>query len=351
MSMDLEDEFLKLLDLFVKTPSVIGSEHSFLLLLKRELDSLDIKTCLYEGLLEADGEDGSPVILSSHVDRNGLVCTGPDEFQYASFTTRFKGDLDGQSRSEQLLKTIENRFLDEGVIAYDPWSGQYMGHGHISSAHICPKRNNLMFTLTGLDGLVPGIPVAYNDVLTVDGDWIRAQLDNVLSAAVIVMLYKRGFRGRALFTCEEEAGRSWRYLLAYFHRNQEKTRQLLVLDTSPFENAEDASFQDIVLRNKDVYGDFDTQFTQQLSDMCDEQGVKYCKKDEFIFQRNATFRDNQEYKSIGATELGRLIVGSDNSISGTTFQFPTYDYHTSKESYYIHSLSRSFKVLESFLKK
>ncbi|MGK0180563.1 MAG: putative aminopeptidase FrvX [Nitrospinales bacterium] len=346
--MGVKAEFLKFLELFIKTPSVIGTEHTFLLHLKRELETLNIKATLYEGLLEAQGEDKSGITLCSHVDRHGLVCTGPDEFQYASFTTRFQGDLDGQSRSEQLLNKIENRFLDERVIAYDPWSGKYIGQGVITSSSICPRRNNLIFSVSGLEGIVPGIPLAYNDQLTVDGDWIRAQLDNVLSAAVILTLYKRGFQGRALFTCEEEAGRSWRYLLSYFHRNQERTSRLLVLDTSPFDSAEEASFQDIVLRNKDNFAEFDATFTAKLVQTCDDYRVDYCKKDAYIEEKNANGEDAIA-QSIGVTELGRLIKGSQNRITGTTFQFPTFDYHTQNESYHLKSLPNAIKVLEAFI--
>lgn len=349
MHMELKTEFLQTLQLLINTPSVVGAEHSFMLLIKRELETLNIKVNLYEGLLEAQGSNPTGVILTSHIDRHGLVCTGPNEFQYASFTTRFKGDLDGKSRSEQLLASIENRFLEEKVIAYSPWSGSYIGQGTIKESHICPIRNNLIFTLKGLENVDPGTPIAYNDALTIDGPWIRSQLDNVLSAAIIITLYKRGFQGRALFTCEEEAGRSWRYLLSYFQRKEEHTDMLLVLDTSPFDSPTEASAQDLVLRNKDLYGQFNPTLTQSIVSICDTHGISYRKKDEFIEQKNARFKNGESKQSIGVTELGRLIQGGKNTLSGTTLQFPTFDYHTSNESYNLNSLPQTFMVLEELI--
>ena len=77
---------------------------------------------------------------------------------------------------------------------------------------------------------------------------LSAQLDNVLSVALIVHLFCSGFADTALFTAQEEAGRSWRYALSWLKRESITTRRLLVLDANPYPTPEAAAEQDLVLR-------------------------------------------------------------------------------------------------------
>lgn len=72
--------------------------------------------------------------------------------------------------------------------------------------------NNLVFKIDGLSHLLPGTPIAFSDRLKKEDDLISAQLDNVISAAIIIYLYQNGFQGTAFFTAQEEAGKSWRYV-------------------------------------------------------------------------------------------------------------------------------------------
>ena len=39
-------------------------------------------------------------MFSAHIDRHGLICTGPNEFQYAAFVAGSRSDLLGNSVSE-----------------------------------------------------------------------------------------------------------------------------------------------------------------------------------------------------------------------------------------------------------
>src|SRR5690606_39363437 len=96
------------------------------------------------------------------------------------------------------------------------WSGAYRGRGNIEHAYICPHRNNLIFELSGMEHLVAGTPVAFRDVLRTEQERYLGQLDNVLTAAMLVYLFELGFQGTAFFTAQEEAGRSWRYMLEWF---------------------------------------------------------------------------------------------------------------------------------------
>ncbi|MDA1353651.1 MAG: peptidase M42 [bacterium] len=333
------DEFIAILQLLVKTPSVVGNERVFLRLIQRECESLGLRTTEYEGVLEVCGIKDTDIVLSAHVDRNGLICTGPNEFQYAAFSAKFGADLDGSSVSERLLGSIEKRFINHSVVAYDPWTGAYIGQSKITDSYISPQQNNLIFNINPISAITPGVPLAYNDELSIEKNWISAQLDNVFSVAVILLLYRQGYQGRAVFTCEEEAGKSWRYLRAYFRRRDESPQRLLVLDTSPVNSEQDAISIDVVLRNRDISAEFNAPFTAQLVAICDALNAHYIKKDEYV----------DDPAAMGRTELGRLIAGSDGTMTGTTFQFPTTNYHTAQESYDMSSFEKAMSVLKTII--
>ncbi|MCO4844755.1 MAG: peptidase M42 [Sulfurovum sp.] len=346
------NRFLDILKQLIRTPSVVGAEHSFFLSLKRELEEIGIKATLYEGLLVADGDDPDSGMISAHIDRHGLVCTGPNEFQYAAFIAQNRGDLTGDSVAEKTYKDIMGRFINQRVQAYDPWSGAYLGLGTIDNAYLCERRSNLLFNVRGLEHLHAGTPVAYVDTLTYEDGYLSAQLDNVLSAAIILFLYERGYQGRAFFTAQEEVGKSWRFLLEWFRGKDVTTDSLLVLDTSPFRSREDANSQHIVLRNKDANADFISPLTKEIESICDELSISYGYKDAYIENLNKEFiLEGKPLYSLGSTEMGRLTNASEGSIQGTTFQLPTTGYHTTAETVSLASLENALKVLETLYLK
>ncbi len=342
------DRFLDILKQLVRTPSVVGSEHPFFLTLKRELEEIGIKTVLYEGVLVTEGNDPKSGMLSAHIDRHGLVCTGPNEFQYAAFIAHNRGDLTGDSVSEKTYRGIISRFMDQSVQAYDPWSGSYLGLGKISDAYLCERRANLMFSVKGLEYVYAGTPVAYMDTLQYEDGYLSAQLDNVLSVAMILYLYERGYQGRAFFTAEEEIGRSWRYLLEWFRGHDISTDSLLVLDTSPFPDRQSADKQSIVLRHKDANAAFDSPMKQRIIELCDAYEIAYSFKDEYIESLNQGLIANDlPTYSLGSTEMGRLVSASEGAIQGTTFQLPTTGYHTTSETVSLLAIENAIRILEA----
>lgn len=346
------NRFLDILKQLIRTPSVVGAEHSFFLSLKRELEEIGIKATLYEGLLVAEGDDPDAGMISAHIDRHGLVCTGPNEFQYAAFIAQNRGDLTGDSVAEKTYKDIMGRFINQRVQAYDPWSGAYLGLGTIDNAYLCERRSNLLFNVRGLEHLYAGTPVAYVDTLTYEDGYLSAQLDNVLSAAIILFLYERGYQGRAFFTAQEEVGKSWRFLLEWFRGHDLSTDSLLVLDTSPFPSRETADAQNIVLRNKDANAEFVSPLTKQIESICDGFSINYGYKDVFIDNLNKEFlAQGKPPYSLGSTEMGRLTNASEGSIQGTTFQLPTTGYHTTAETVSLDSLEKALKVLATLYLK
>lgn len=339
--------FLITLRHLIREPSVVGAEDSFFRVLRRELEEMDISVERHSGVLVAKGKDPESVVLSAHVDRHGLVCTGPNEFQYAAFIAGNKSELTGDSVSEQMVAMIADRFTGQRVQAHLPYTGTYVGQGTIRAGYLCQKRLNLIFELDGLEYLEPGTPLAFLDRLKLTDTHISAQLDNVLSVALIVYLYSIGFQGTALFTAQEEAGRSWRYALEWLRRESITTSRLLVLDTSPYPTKEEAGMQDVVLRRKDATAWFDPLFTEEIVARCDVLGISYGFKDEWIEERNLL---REKPSSLGRTELGRLALASEGQINGTTLQIPTTGYHTAEETASLNSIKAAIGLLSTFIR-
>ncbi len=341
---DLAD-FLEILQGLVREPSVVGTEDSFFRVLRRELEEVDVSIDRYLGILVARGKNPDSIVLSAHIDRHGLLCTGPNEFQYAAFIAGNQGELTGDSVSEQMMASIADRFTGQRVQAHLPYTGTYLGQGTISSGRMCEFRRNLIFEIEGLEYLQPGTPISFLDRLRVSDTHLSAQLDNVLSVALIVYLFRKGFSGTALFTAQEEAGRSWRYALSWLLREGISTSRLLVLDTSPYPSTEAAGAQDLVLRKKDASAHFDPQFTFEIEERCRDLGVLYSYKDLWIENENLT---RPKPMSLGRTELGRLVSATEGRISGTTLQIPTTGYHTAQETASLASVRAAIRLLSSY---
>jgi hypothetical protein len=344
----LPNSYFELLNSLIRSPSVVGAEHSFFRVLQRELEERGARVSWYEGVLVAQGDRPASLMFSAHIDRHGLICTGPNEFQYAAFVAGARSDLLGNSVDEHLMKKIVNRFASESVYAYEPWSGAYRGRGTIERAYICEFRNNLIFELNNMQHLVAGTPVAFNDKLKVNDGALMGQLDNVLTAAVLVYLFEKGFQGTAFFTAQEEAGKSWRYLLEWFRRFGGSTNQLIVVDTSPYPSLEAAKKQHLILRNKDANASFNVALTEKLADVCTQSGFSVQFKDRYVEEMNLQqIARGEPPGTLGSTEMGRIINASNGLVDGTTLQIPTSGYHTLSESAPVASVAAFIKVLQA----
>lgn len=329
----LSHEFIDLLKALVRQPSVVGAEHSFFRVLQRELEERGAAVTWYEGLLVAQGKQPFRTMYSAHIDRHGLICTGPNEFQYAAFISANRTDLLNNSVSEELMTKITGRFQGVPVFAYEPWSGVYRGNGVIKKSYVCEFRNNLIFETEGLDTVVAGTPVAFKDKLKASNGRLEGQLDNVLTAAVLVHLFSLGFEGTAFFTAQEEAGKSWRYLLEWFRRFGGSTNRLFVVDTSPFPSVEAANNQLLVLREKDANATFNPEATALVEELCRNHNISYLYKNRYVEAENELLRKaGKSPRSLGSTEMGRIIAASNRLVDGTTLQIPTNGYHTMGES-------------------
>ncbi|MGB7247522.1 MAG: hypothetical protein WBC73_01185 [Phormidesmis sp.] len=338
--------FLRILRPLVREPAVVGNEDAFFRVLLREFEELGVNVSYYHGVLVAQGSRPHELFLSAHIDRHGLLCTGPNEFQYAAFIAGNQGEVMGGSASEYMLHKIENRFQGQRVQAHLPYTGTYLGQGEITRSYICPERKNLIFEVEGLDFVQPGTPVSFLDRLQIGDGLISAQLDNVVSAALLLYLFRQGFQGTGLFTAQEESGRSWRYALSWFQQQRLTTQRLVVLDTSPYANREEAEAQQITLRHRDANGPFSEAMTQELVQRCQDLNLTYGFKDDYITAKNQT---RSKPYPLGRTELGRIVVATDGAISGTTLQIPTTEYHTATETASLSAITAMIQLLTSYL--
>lgn len=342
----LSTDFIDLLKILIRQPSVVGAEHSFFRVLQRELEERGAKVMWYEGLLVAQGSDPFSAMFSAHIDRHGLVCTGPNEFQYAAFVSANRTDLLNNSVSEELMSKVTGRYQQQPVFAYEPWSGVYRGKGVIKKSYVCEYRNNLIFEIDGLNDVVAGTPIAFEGTLKIKDGRIEGQLDNVLSAAALVHMFSLGFKGTAFFTAQEEAGKSWRYLLEWFRRFGGSTNKLYVVDTSPFPNIDAANQQLLVLRTKDANALFNASSTESLAQLCQRNQFSILYKDKYVEANNAKLvAAGETAKSIGSTEMGRVIAASHGLVDGTTLQVPTTNYHTMQESAAIESVEAFLQIV------
>ncbi|MGB5866846.1 MAG: peptidase M42 [Arcobacteraceae bacterium] len=337
------EKFYDILKQLIRIPSVVGAEHPFFMTVKKELDQLDLTIEYYDGVLVVKGDNPTSGYISAHADRHGLICTGHNEFQYAAFIAKNQADLTGNSNSEELLKNFTDRFVNKKVQAYEPWSGSYLGLGTIEKAFLCERRNNIIFKVNEFQHLFPGTPIGFVDQLEIKDGLVSAQLDNVISVAIIIYLYHLGYQGTAFFTASEEAGKSWRFLLEYFRRFEISTNQLLVLDTSPYKNVEDINHLDIVLRNRDANGVFRSPLKNIIKNICIRNKINYHFKDAYL---KNLMKQNGVKGSLGMTELGRIINATKGAIQGTTLQLPTIGYHTVQETTTVKSINSMITILE-----
>lgn len=342
-----DDDFLDLLKTLIRKPSVVSAEHSFFRILQRELEERGAKVTWYEGLLVAQGSDPFSAMFSAHSDRHGLICTGPNEFQYAAFVSGNRTDLLNNSVSEELMTKITERFNAVEVYAYEPWSGVYRGKGIITKSYICEYRNNLIFEVDGLEGVVAGTPIAFRDKLILKDGRYSGQLDNVITNAALVDLFSHGFKGTAFFTAQEEAGKSWRYLLEWFRRFGGSTNKLFVVDTSPFPTVATADQQLLVLRERDANANFNIESTKYIEDLCVQNNLSFTYKNRYVENQNKLLvKAGETPHSLGSTELGRIIAASNGLVDGTTIQIPTTGYHTMEESASQESVDAFLKLLK-----
>lgn len=315
-------------------PSVVGFEDPLFDVLSEDLTKLGRSVRLVGSVLVAEGEGQR--VLSAHADRHGLVTLGDGLLGYAA--RRAAGEH--QPLSTAFAGRVCSRFRDEDVVAYDAESGAVVGVGRVEHAAHCGLGPELLLDSNGLEALPAGIPVAFAAGLERDGDLIKGQLDNVLSVALAFELIAGGFDVTALFTRGEEAGRSWIGLSAYFADSE--FADLLVLDTSPFDEPDVVRSGTVVLRRRDATGVFAADLVERIERSAGLAGVDTVFKDELLAAQG---------RPLGRTELGRLVSSTSGRLNGATVQVPTTDYHTNRETTSHGAITNVLRVLAALYER
>ena len=294
---------------------------------------------------------GNKYIVSAHIDRHGVIINEDEEYESAySFFLRHNPFF---MLPSQLLKRLHKHCdmqatnVGSAVFAYEPVSGKIQGKGTILDITLSETRKTI-YKIVGLPPLPIHTPIAYYTPLSVNDDgFISAQIDNVISIAVAYELMKNGVNFDLLLTSEEELGNSWQYIIQYLAKQHFASKELIILDTSPYKDVRACSEGLVILRNKDEHGNFNSSLVTKLKQSCDEKHIKYELKDELIAQLNKALPDEQHYKR-GNTELGRLVENTHGKVNGATVQLPTQHYHSTDETTHVRALSCFYRLLHHF---
>lgn len=323
---------------YLTIPSVVGHETPFLNYLHDEASKIGLSSKRHKNLVVIHGNQPHSQYLSAHADRHGLISNGEGELEYAAYITKENMYGKDADYTKNLWEKIKGRFIGEQIYAYNRTSGEAIKTGTIAHGYYCDERENFVFTCDTLKDLQKGVPVAFS-VRTQDNDThMVGQLDNVVSVAAIMDAYTHGYQGTAFFTTREEVGESWKLVIDYLNNHNSSTKNLLVLDTTPFEK-EHKYLDTLALRTKDRSAEFNTEKTRKVEELLNDCSIPYFFKDVYIEKKGDT--------DLGHTELGRIINSSNGDISGTTLQLPTLGYHSNAEKMSLKILD----YIQTILKK
>ena len=328
---------------YLAVPCVVGHENSVANYLLAEYAQMGLSAIRHEGLVEVHGAKPYSAILTVHIDRHGLISIGHGEYVYAAQYIKEIKYGQNNRNSQKEIAAITARFEGERVNAYDDETGKILGTGLIKTCDPFLLKGDALFEVEGLGEIELGTALAYARTGRVEGNYFKGQLDNAISLGVIHALFKNGFAGTVLFSTEEEIGKSWTHLAAWLLENNMRTQDLLVLDTSPFNDPSPVDEGKLIFRNRDMSAPFNAALTKALCTVADRLKISYLFKDEILLAQGKTV------EQLGSTELGKLIRGTSGQWSGATIQIPTIMYHTSNETTSIPAIDNFYTFLWNIL--
>ncbi|MCK5685701.1 hypothetical protein KAJ27_16330 [bacterium] len=339
------DRILKKTNEYLGIPSVVSLEEHFLNFLQEDLNLPGYKINRMNGVLAVKSINSkSDRVITAHIDRHGIITNPSRDFELAcSYSKKCYGEE--VKYSEKLFHQFGERISNEPVVAQDK-KGKIIGRGFTKNYVLDYEKKELFYHIEGIGESEPGTVIAFDSKLNIDGDMVNSQIDNVICVGIIYELIRQGFEGHFLLTAEEEIGRSWKHIVDYLQSENIETDSIITLDTSPF--AEDSYLVNgsVVLRNRDEQGSFNPVLTEKLKTICINHDIPYVVKDELIDAKNAELPEGTKKKSVGKTELGKIIQSTDRKFNGTTLQLPTTGYHTNHETTSKSSIKNFCSVLQ-----
>lgn len=340
--MPFETVVLKTIE-YLSKPAVVGHEGFFLRYLQKDFAALGLNAVLYDGLLEVSGAKPRSAIVTAHADRHGLISLGNGEYAYASQYVKEIKYGENNDLSQVLLENIAKRFVDEIVYAYDPATGEQMTSGTISACTNSMSSGDSIFHLRKMPQVPQNTPLAYARSAVTEGPYLKGQIDNTVSLGVLYTLFQNGYQGTALFSTEEEIGYSYKHIIAWLDANEIETKELIVIDTSPYK--EDMMIKEgrVTLRTRDKSSMFNLELCEKIRAQAEKLEIPYQVKDIVLLEQGV------EINGLGSTELGKISLNSDGRVNGATIQVPTLEYHTSSETTSRACIENYYKLLYSVL--
>ena len=331
---------------YLDFPAVVGHETPFLDHVARDFESLGAAVERPSNLTVIRLARPGPVFLA-HGDRHGAVIAEDGVAVYAAYAIK-NAKYDGAPPpSENFVRSLGERHAGDEVFAYDRKTGGRIAYGDVTGARL-DEQGRPVLTLKTMPALPPGTPIGFSRSLDrSQTGYVAGQLDNPVSIAALRIAAELGLGGTILVTAEEEIGRSAGHMLSWAQAGGlQPTRDLIVCDTTPFDDGAAALAGAVVLRRRDATASFDAEQVARLEQAASRVGAPMIFKDSFIERENdARTRRGQPLKSMGLTELGRITADSKGAYAGATLQLPTFNYHTNRESTTPRALTAYVKTM------
>lgn len=331
---------------YLDFPAVVGHETPFLDHVARDFESLGARVERPRNLVVIKLSKPGPVFLA-HGDRHGAVINEDGAAVYAAYAVKNEKYGDDSKPSESFVRTLLERHAGEEVFAYDRKTGGRIAYGDVTGAHL-DDQGRPVLTLKNMPALAPGTPVGFARSLDrSQSGYVAGQLDNPASLAALRVAAEFGLGGTIIVTAEEEIGRSAGHFLDWASGGGlGPTHELVVCDTTPFDDGAAALAGAVILRRRDATSSFHGEQVARVEAAASQANAPMIFKDSFIERENdARARRNQPLKSMGLTELGRITADSKGQYAGATLQIPTFNYHTNRESTTPRALSAYVRTL------
>ena len=331
---------------YLDFPAVVGHETPFLDHVAADFEALGAAVERPRNLAVITLDKPGPVFLA-HADRHGAVIAEDGAAIYAAYAVKNEKYDEAADPSDAFVRTLSERHAGEEVFAYDRKTGGRIAYGDVTGARR-DDQGRAVLQLSNMPALPAGTPIAFSRSLDrSQSGYIAGQLDNPVSIAALRVAAEYGMGGTILVTAEEEIGRSAAHVLAWAEAGGlSPTKDLIVCDTTPFDDGAAALAGAVILRRRDATASFHADQVSRLETAASSHGAPMIFKDSFLERENdARTRRGQAAKSMGLTELGRITALSKGAYTGATLQLPTFNYHTNRESTTPRALTAFVKTL------
>ena len=331
---------------YLDFPAVVGHETPFLDHVAADFAALGAEAARPRNLAVITLDPPGPIFVA-HADRHGAVIDADGSAVYAAYAVKNEKYGEASAPGEAFVRTLSERHAGEEVFAYDRKTGGRIAYGDVTGARL-DDQGRAVLTLKTMPALPPGTPIAFSRSLDrSQSGYVAGQLDNPVSIAALRIAAEFGLGGTILVTAEEEIGRSARHMLDWARAGAlAPTSDLVVCDTSPFDDGAAALAGAVILRRRDAAASFNADQVSRLETAAGSVGAPMIFKDSFIERENdARNRRGKPAKSMGLTELGKITAASRGAYAGATLQLPTFNYHTNRESTTPRALTAFVKTL------